>query len=390
MDPARSWMYARKLQDGQLNPEFVKGLEAFIKFACSKPEFMDASKIRCPCKKCINRKYLNVDDVTLHLMRWGFRPNYHEWTTHGESPIPSMIAAEVTLPSAELFQSDNNMYHNLVFDAAGPQFQNMGSDAPSPDIAFENMEEPPNLNAQKFYDMLNAAEEELWPGCERHSQLSAVARMLNIKSEHHLSEKCYDAIVNFISEILPDDNQFIDSFYKTKKLIRGLGQPVEKIDCCKLGCMIYWGEDINLTECKFCGQTRYKSQCGTEKERVPCKKMYYFPLTPRLQRLYASEATAAHMRWHDEHNMEDDVMCHPSDSEAWKHFNRTHSLLASESRNVRLGLCTDGFQPFGQLGQQYSCWPVIITPYNLPPGMCMKEPYLFLSVIIPGSQNPKQ
>ncbi|XP_057990748.1 uncharacterized protein LOC110633890 [Hevea brasiliensis] len=40
------------------------------------------------------------------------------------------------------------------------------------------------------------------------------------------------------------------------------------------------------------------------------------------------------MRWHDEHNMEDDVMCHPSDSEAWKHFNRTHSLFASESRNL--------------------------------------------------------
>ncbi|XP_057995012.1 uncharacterized protein LOC131175302 [Hevea brasiliensis] len=117
--------------------------------------------------------------------------------------------------------------------------------------------------------------------------------------------------------------------------------------------------------------------------------MYYFPLTPRLQRLYASKATAAKMRWHAEHNMEDDVMCHSSDSEAWKHFNRTHPMFAAEIRNVRLGLCTDGFQPFGQSGQQYSCWPVIITPYNLPPGMCMKEPYLFLSIIVPGPQNPK-
>ncbi|XP_058000739.1 uncharacterized protein LOC131178813 [Hevea brasiliensis] len=117
--------------------------------------------------------------------------------------------------------------------------------------------------------------------------------------------------------------------------------------------------------------------------------MYYFPLTPRLQKLYASEATAAKMRWHAEHNIEDDVMCHLSDSEAWKHFNRTHPMFAVEIRNVRLGLCTDEFQPFGQSGQQYSCWPVIITPYNLPPGMCMKEPYLFLSIIVPGPQNPK-
>ncbi|GFP99843.1 mitochondrial pyruvate carrier 3 [Phtheirospermum japonicum] len=62
---------------------------------------------------------------------------------------------------------------------------------------------------------------------------------------------------------------------------------------------------------------------------------------------------------------------------------------APETRNVRLGLCTDGFQPFGSFGKQYSSWPVIVTPYNLPPWMCMKEQYMFLSVLVPGPQNPK-
>ena len=33
--------------------------------------------------------------------------------------------------------------------------------------------------------------------------------------------------------------------------------------------------------------------------------MYYFPLTLRLQLLYASEATAESMRWHNEHFVED-------------------------------------------------------------------------------------
>ena len=56
---------------------------------------------------------------------------------------------------------------------------------------------------------------------------------------------------------------------------------------------------------------------------------------------------------------------------------------------MRLGLCTDGFQPYGQSGQQYSSWPVILTPYNLPPWMCMKEEYIFLTVIVPGPKNPK-
>ena len=71
--------------------------------------------------------------------------------------------------------------------------------------------------------------------------------------------------------------------------------------------------------------------------------MYYFPLTPRLQRLYASKTTANDMRWHKEQNTEEGVMRHCLDSPAWKHFDQIHPSFAVESRNVRLGLCTDGF-----------------------------------------------
>ncbi|KAL0451418.1 UNVERIFIED_CONTAM: hypothetical protein Slati_1119900 [Sesamum latifolium] len=59
--------------------------------------------------------------------------------------------------------------------------------------------------------------------------------------------------------------------------------------------------------------------------------------------------------------------------------------FAEEPRNVRLGLCTDGFDPNGQYNCTYSCWPVIITPYNFPLGMC-----LFLTMVIPGLSNAKR
>jgi hypothetical protein len=59
------------------------------------------------------------------------------------------------------------------------------------------------------------------------------------------------------------------------------------------------------------------------------------------------------------------------------------------AHNVRLGLCADGFNPFNQMEKSYSCWPVMITPYNLPPGMCMTDPYIFLTLLIPGPRNPK-
>ena len=82
-------------------------------------------------------------------------------------------------------------------------------------------------------------------------------------------------------------------------------------------------------------------------------------------------------------------MTHPCHGEARHHFNRTYPDFASDLRNIRLGLCADGFTPNNQFSKLYSCWSVVVTPYNLPPEMCMKYPYLFLTCIIPGPDTPK-
>ena len=79
------------------------------------------------------------------------------------------------------------------------------------------------------------------------------------------------------------------------------------------------------------------------------------------------------MRWHDDHFVEDGEMCYCSDSPTWKHFNALHPSFVAKSSNVRLSLCINGFQPFRQFGSQYSSLPIILTPYNLPLEMCMKE-----------------
>jgi len=84
----------------------------------------------------------------------------------------------------------------------------------------------------------------------------------------------------------------------------------------------------------------------------------------------------------------DGLMRHPRDSEAWKRFDETDLEFASDPRNVRLGLASDGFNPFGTLSTNYSIWPVILIPYNLPPWMCMKQTSFILSMIIPGKQMP--
>lgn len=94
--------------------------------------------------------------------------------------------------------------------------------------------------------------------------------------------------------------------------------------------------------------------------------------------------TAGDMRWHFDNHVKDGLLRHPADCEAWKTFDQTHESFALDPRNVRLGLATDGFNPFGNMNIGHSTWPVLLFPYNLPPWMSMKEPYIFMTLLIPG------
>jgi hypothetical protein len=122
---------------------------------------------------------------------------------------------------------------------------------------------------------------------------------------------------------------------------------------------------------------------------VAKKQLRYMPLASRIKCLFLSRNTARHMRWHKEREREDThVMTHPSDSDAWKALDDFDPEFASEARNIRIGLAIDGFTPFNANAASYSCWHVFVIPYNLPPHMCMKYDYMFLSLIIPGLDHP--
>lgn len=66
----------------------------------------------------------------------------------------------------------------------------------------------------------------------------------------------------------PPDNKIPLNYYQAKKLISGLGLTSQKIDCCVNGCMLYYKADINMTECKFCHEPRYKEQVRKQNKKV--------------------------------------------------------------------------------------------------------------------------
>jgi hypothetical protein len=176
----------------------------------------------------------------------------------------------------------------MVMDAAGPGLEAV-------------VDEPPNPVVRKFYDILEAADTLIWEGCTSHLQLSLVSRLLNIKFENTMSEKCFNQVVQLIKEVAPDRNKIPDNFYDIKKLVSWLGLPIQKLTRVRMNaCFIGKGDDA-CKDCKFCGHPRNIQKMvrkGSRQKEIPFKNMYYFPITPKLQWLYVSKMTALHMRWH--------------------------------------------------------------------------------------------
>lgn len=101
-----------------------------------------------------------------------------------------------------------------------------------------------------------------------------------------------------------------------------------------------------------------------------------------------SKKTAKNMRWHDIGLTKDGKLRHPTDGLAWKEFDARYQKFALDPLSVRLGLASDGFNPFRTMSTRYSTWRVVLIPYNLPPWICMKQQSLILPSILLGGKGP--
>nr|GEY07555.1 hypothetical protein [Tanacetum cinerariifolium] len=135
-----------------------------------------------------------------------------------------------------------------------------------------------------------------------------MSRLLNFKLDFNIIQSCYDRIMQAVKEFIPDST-LCSNNYESRKIVSQLGLGYQKIDDCPNGCMIYYNkENKDKDKCQVCSHPRYKPM---------------------------EQDTAQHMTWHHEYQRDLRVSSHPSDGEAWKHFNQTHPSFTTEPRNVR-------------------------------------------------------
>ncbi|XXG76376.1 hypothetical protein AAC387_Pa08g0740 [Persea americana] len=119
-------------------------------------------------------------------------------------------------------------------------------------------------------------------------------------------------LLQLLHRVLPSGEKLAESYYQARKLTENLGFTYETLDACPNNCMLFRNENAHLDTCIVCQTSRWKEDgvgCNCQNsstsvvnrgKRVAAKQVRYFPLKPRLKRLFMSSKISKLMRWHAE------------------------------------------------------------------------------------------
>jgi hypothetical protein len=216
------------------------------------------------------------------------------------------------------------------------------------------------------------------------SRLDSTLLFMNVCRTHKVTNAAITELLHlFAKVILPMPNSLPTSEGMATTMVSRLGLKYDAIDACRNGCVLFRREYAELETCPICEAGRYK-RVGLS--RVPTKVLRHFPLAPRLKRMFSTPQLASLMTWHGDNVSIDGKMRGPYDSPQWQHVKEKHVDFSSDSRNIHLGMCADGVNPYSQKRSTHSLCPVLLLNYNIPPWLTIKKFFIMLSLLIPGPE----
>ncbi|XP_075486329.1 uncharacterized protein LOC142525932 [Primulina tabacum] len=253
------------------------------------------------------------------------------------------------------------------------------------EAAYDNYTE----NPEAFMELLEEAEKPLYNGCKRYTKLSAIVKLYNTKEKHGMSDALFSDLLMDFGDMLPDNHNMPTKMYDIKHTLSCLALSHEKIHACSNDCILYRKQYKDCVNFPKCGLSLWKlTKKNVENKGVPAKVLWYFPPIPRFKRMFKSLHTSKNLTWLAETTGVPGQLRHPADSPSWKLVDHMWPDFESEPRNLRLALAADGINPYSNLSSRYSCWPIMLVTYNLPPNMCMKRKFIMLTMLISGPKQP--
>ena len=92
--------------------DYCNGAESFINYTLSNPKNISGGGIRCSYKRCKNKKFLDLDVVTIQLLQKSFMEKYLWLFAYEKSYVPYEIMVE---RMTDLTSSSRNI-HGVVVD----------------------------------------------------------------------------------------------------------------------------------------------------------------------------------------------------------------------------------------------------------------------------------
>jgi hypothetical protein len=219
---------------------------------------------------------------------------YLWWYIYEEPYVSHDIMVERMVRST----SSASNVHRVVDDNSNP-YRNMVMDAIRMNQGHTNqcsiLDEEPNVDATRLFHLLKDYDKSLWDGCINHSKLSTITKVFTIKSDRGLSEAGYERIVEWTRSILLEGNRLKDNVYIAKSMMKSLDIGYQKISMCSKFCMLYYLENTESTKCRTCGHSCYKPKNSRGRTLIATKKLRYFSITPKLQRLFMSSNIVKHI-----------------------------------------------------------------------------------------------
>jgi hypothetical protein len=91
----------------------------------------------------------------------------------------------------------------------------------------------------KYYELLKTIEKPVHPGT-KHSRLSAIVHMYNLKCVGGNSNKIFSEILELINQLLPPCDETLPvNTYEVKMFLNDMGLGYEKISTCRNDCMLF-------------------------------------------------------------------------------------------------------------------------------------------------------
>ena len=139
-------------------------------------------------------------------------------------------------------------------------------------------------------------------------------------------------LLHYLSEdLLPEGYKLPNSHYTAAKTIQKLGLDYNIIHACLDGCVLSEGDHTLLEICRH----RSKSRCMEGSNSIPAKVIRYFPLIPRLKRMWRSPELATMVTGYTKHVSDDGIMRRRQPClEAHQHRHRVGQLWHGEQEHV--------------------------------------------------------